>query len=335
MKSKYNIGYRVILGALFVLVFIIMLSYVRKHNPVPLHKSIQPVNQGYVNSSFDGKLHYKTYGYGPRIMFLHDGPGLSQSYLIPKMADILTQDHRVTFIDQRGSGQSYYKKIDSKAINLDVFVRDVEAMRRHLGYRKFTLIGHSWGALIAMQYANIAQEYLTAMILINPMPITSKGYKAFVEEHNRRLSPIKDDLVKISTSENFLLGERSAINQYYKKLFSNYFVDASEAKELSFNSLQKNGLDGFKVENVFNETLFANEYDMREELKKIKIPVLIVHSDHDPIPMWAVEETKETLPNSRLAIISNCGHFPHIEKTVELDLIINEFLKEVNYKKNK
>lgn len=329
MKNKYSIVFRIILGALLGLMFITMLSYVRKHNPIQLHQDTQPVNQGYVNSILEGKLHYKTYGYGSRILFLHDGPGLSQSYLMPQMADILSQSNRTTFIDQRGSGQSYYKKIKDKAINMDIFVRDVEAVRRHLGYNKFVLIGHSWGALLAMQYACIAQEYLTAMILINPMPITSKGYKAFMDEHNKRILPIRTDLLEISTSESFLKGEHHTINQYYHKLFSKYCANPQDANKLSFDFLQKNGLDGFKVDNIFSKTFFAHEYDFREELKKIQIPVLIIHSDYDPIPMWTAAEIKDAIPNSHLKIINDCGHFPHIEKTIELESIINEFLEEI------
>ena len=135
---------------------------------------------GYV--SVDGaKLYYQTIGKGTPVIMLHGGPGLDHTYFLPQMRKI-GEKHQAVFYDQRGSGKSESTSLDSKDININQFVQDLEHLRQALGYEKVTVLGHSWGGLLAMNYAIKYPEHTKALILMNSAPATMGGWTAFEKE---------------------------------------------------------------------------------------------------------------------------------------------------------
>ena len=97
------------------------------------------------------ELFVKTMGKGEPILIVHGGPGLSHDYYLPHL-ESLAQDHQLIFYDQRVSGASLMN-VDSSSINLDAFIEDIEALRKKFGIRVINLMAHSFGGLIAMNYA--------------------------------------------------------------------------------------------------------------------------------------------------------------------------------------
>ena len=88
-----------------------------------------------------------TQGAGPPVVLCHGGPGI-YDYLEPvadMIADLVTA-HRY---DQRGCGRSE----DRGPYNVATFVADLDALREHWGYEAWTVVGHSWGATLALLYA--------------------------------------------------------------------------------------------------------------------------------------------------------------------------------------
>ena len=88
-----------------------------------------------------------TQGLGPPAVLCHGGPGI-YDYLEPvaAMIDDLATIHRY---DQRGCGRSQ----DTPPNDIATFVADLDALRAHWGYGSWTVIGHSWGAELALMYA--------------------------------------------------------------------------------------------------------------------------------------------------------------------------------------
>lgn len=83
-------------------------------------------------------------------MLLHGGPGAHHDYLLPQMLE-LARTHDVLLYDQRGGGRS--KTDDRTPITWQTHVADLAAVlaERHEG--PLTLVGYSWGAMLAMLYA--------------------------------------------------------------------------------------------------------------------------------------------------------------------------------------
>ncbi len=83
------------------------------------------------------------------------------------------------------------------------------------------------------------------------------------------------------------------------------------------------------MEEIFEKTFLASRYDLRPHLKKITVPTLIIHGDYDPIPIWTAKEIRNTLPNSTLVILKECGHFPYIEQPKRFFREVNQFMEKV------
>lgn len=139
-------------------------------------------NSGYVAVD-QGKLFYQSVGAGSTpIIVLHGGPGmLDSSSLMPQMLE-LAKNQQVIFYDQLGSGKSSETKMGTNYFTTTQFVKDLEALRRSLGFKKFIIVGHSWGGLLAMNYAIQHPEHVSGLILMSTAPADYKGQLAFANK---------------------------------------------------------------------------------------------------------------------------------------------------------
>lgn len=167
----------------------------------------------------EAKLFYETMGQGDPIIVLHGGPGLSYEYLMPQMGK-LAENHLVIFYDQRGSGRSQGGD-DTTNITIDMFVKDLDAVRKHFGFKKVSILGHSWGGFLAMQYAIAHPESVDKLILLNSMSATSDDLMLFLQEWSKRMGPLMGNLEKIKTSDIFrrtLFAQPFDLTETLKKL---------------------------------------------------------------------------------------------------------------------
>jgi proline iminopeptidase len=99
-------------------------------------------------------------GVGLPLAVLHGGPGLDHTGFRPYL-DPLADDFRVLYVDERGQGRS--QRVDASTLSLEVFARDVDLLADALGLDSFVLLGHSFGAIVAMWHAvnlGTAQAYV-------------------------------------------------------------------------------------------------------------------------------------------------------------------------------
>src|SRR5207244_7785675 len=147
---------------------------------------------------------------------LHGGPGFTQGYLLPQMTQ-LADNHFCIFYDQRACGASTGEITDS-TMQIDPFVADIEAIRAHFGYKKMTVIGHSWGGFLAMHYALQHPEAVTNLVLLNSCPASSDEYALFIQEWSRRMQPYMQELAAIKETAQFQAGDPDTVELYYRLL---------------------------------------------------------------------------------------------------------------------
>ncbi|HYW32245.1 MAG TPA: alpha/beta fold hydrolase, partial [Gemmatimonas sp.] len=117
----------------------------------------------------------------PPLLLLHGGPGAHHDYLYPQML-ALAERHRLITYDQRGGGQS--RTDDPAPITWETGVADLAAVVRELGIAPLTIVGYSWGGLLAMLYAIEAtvtpgMPLPARLVLISPAPITREWRTEF------------------------------------------------------------------------------------------------------------------------------------------------------------
>jgi proline iminopeptidase len=96
-------------------------------------------------------LYARVVGKGPPIIVLHGGPDFDHNYLLPDL-DRLADTFRLIYYDQRGRGRSA-DQVDPEDVTLQSDLDDLDAVRQRYRLAAPALLGHSWGALIALEYA--------------------------------------------------------------------------------------------------------------------------------------------------------------------------------------
>src|SRR5689334_12577268 len=119
-----------------------------------------------VFASYDGtELGYHILGDGPPLVCLPGGPGRAAGYL----GDLggVSASRQLILLDPRGVGLSA-DPADPATLRVDLLVRDVDALRAHLGLERIDLLAHSAGAVLATLYAAAHPERLSRLILVTP-----------------------------------------------------------------------------------------------------------------------------------------------------------------------
>lgn len=250
-------------------------------------------------------------GTGNPLIVLHGGPGLSHDYLMPHLEQ-LAKNNRVIFYDQRGCGKSE-GCMEPERITMEQYVNDIEEIRKSYGYQRVSLLGHSWGGYLAMNYAIAYPNNVEKLVLVNSLPATSDGFGLFAEEYVRRTAPFQDKLDYLANSPEFRVGDPVATEEYYKTIFKTYVQDSTKVDSLNLRMTPEASMNGRIVGQIFAEDLMSTPYDLRSSLKLLNIPTLVIHGDVDPIPAFVAEETHKNIPGSKFVLINNSGHFPYVE----------------------
>ena len=272
------------------------------------------------------KLFCQSMGEGTPLIVLHGGPGLSQEYLHPYL-NKLAENHFVIFYDQRGSGRSE-GETDSTDINIKVFVNDLEKIRQHFGFKKVSILGHSWGGFLAMHYAISHPEAIDKLVLLSSLPASSEDFALFAKEYSHRMTPFMEELKQIQTSKEFVAGDPNTVANYLKIIFRTYCVAPERADELNFQASAQANVNFIKTSKIFQQTLLSSSFDLRDELKKLSCKTLIIHGDKDPIPLPTARTLHLNIKDSKFVTLENCGHFPYIEKRQEFFDAVGAFLAD-------
>jgi proline iminopeptidase len=270
------------------------------------------------------KLFSRTIGKGKPLIVIHGGPGLSQDYLQPQLYK-LAEDNLVIFYDQRACGRST-GEVSLETINMKTFVEDIEAIRKAFHFDTISVLGHSWGGLLAMNYAIEHPKRIDKLILCNSLPSTLNGTYLFVQECLKRFAPHQAEITKLTTSQGYLEGNPDVMQRYYQLIFSTYMYHPEKVCLLNLRMSTNAFLNDRKINAIFTNTVFKEPYNLDDSLKTLDVPTLIIHGDYDPIPLSTVQSIHEAIKNSKFVLIKNCGHFPYVEAPNDFFNAIHEFV---------
>jgi proline iminopeptidase len=128
-------------------------------------------------------LYSREIGRGQPIIVLHGGPDFDHSYLLPDL-DRLADAFRLIYYDQRGRGRSTDQVLPEE-VSLTSDVDDLDRVRQHFHLDSAALLGHSWGAVLALEYTVRHPEHVSHMILMNPAPASTGDVAVFLPEMNK------------------------------------------------------------------------------------------------------------------------------------------------------
>ena len=270
-------------------------------------------------------LYTREIGQGQSVIVLHGGPDFDHTYLLPDM-DRLSDRFRLIYYDQRGRGKSA-ENVQPEDITIQSEVEDLDGLREYFQLESVAVLGHSWGGLLAMEYALRHPDRVSHLILMNTAPASHDDFMLLQQERRKRLAADLEKLNARSSETNYQEGDPDAVAAYYRIHFG-ATLRQPEHLETLINSLRssftKEGvLKARKIEKrLLNETWLSNEYNL---LPQLTIPTLMTHGEYDHIPVECAVHVAQAIPRVRFALLRNCGHFSYLECPDEVRKEIVDF----------
>ncbi len=273
-----------------------------------------------------GKIWYKIFGanrQGTPLICIHGGPGGSYDYLLTISS--LADERPVIFYDQLGCGNSD-KPTDNSLWTVERYTDELKLLVEHLKYDTVILLGQSWGTVLALEYYLSSPQKVKAIIFSGPL-ISSE---LFIEGARSYLPLLPENIrntINECEEKNDFTNEKylEAMNFYYNL----YLCRMNPWHPLLMKTFSKLNTDIYNSlwgPSEFTGTGSLMKYDRTNVLNEINIPVLYTCGEFDEAAPYIVEKFSKMTPNSEFAVMKDCSHSHHLEKTGEYNYIVKTFI---------
>lgn len=256
-------------------------------------------------------------GHGPLVIALHGGLGFDHTSFTPWL-DPLADGRTLVYVDLRGNGRSERLGPEAwSAVTHATFVADIDALRAALGHERVTLIGHSYGGYLALDYALAHPDRLDGLVLVDTAPSFA----------HRDVIPVN------ALTRNPELGARylAALSQ----LPNDDAAFAAAMPEFMALYFHRGDGDGFMARTSYSAAAVVRSlgeligtWTVTERLSEITAPTLVVAGDDDFIcPLEPCSRTLVAgIRGARLEVIAECGHYPFVEQPARFLAAVRPFL---------
>jgi proline iminopeptidase len=270
----------------------------------------------------DTQLFCEIVGHGRVVLAFHGGLGLDHQYLRPWL-DPIGRSARLVFFDLRGHGRSGGRDSLAQADH-STLCDDADCLRGQLTTERVFVFGHSYGGILALEYALRYPEHVAGVVLCStaacaahaPVAVAQAGARglpaAFAALQRTLAAPCASDE---ELSDNW----RTALPLYFHNL-------QAECAESAFAKT-------IYCADGYNRAFFSwlGQFDVRERLSEITAPSLVLSGADDWImsPELAGNELTAGLSRAEHVVFQNSGHFPFIEEPERFTDVVTSWLGTV------
>ena len=261
----------------------------------------------------DFKVWTKRFGSNPRIkiLLLHGGPAMTHEYMECFETFFLREGFEFYEYDQLGSYYSDQPK-DSSLWTTGRFVEEVEQVRKAINAdsSNFYIVGNSWGGILAMEYALKYQQHLKGMVVANMMA-SAIEYGKYAEEVLAKQMPpaVLAEVRALEAKKDF------SNPRYMELLIPNFYQEhLCRLKEWpdGFNRTMKHANNEIYTlmqgPSEFGVGGRLANWDIKNRLKEIGIPTLMVGARFDTMDPKAMEEQSKMVKKGRYLFCPNGSH---------------------------
>jgi proline iminopeptidase len=263
-------------------------------------------------------LYCRDVGVGHTIVVVHGGPDFDHCYLLPEL-DRLADSFRLVYYDQRGRGRSA-EGVRPQDVTIRSEVEDLDRVRNHFGLESVAVLGHSWGGVVAMSYAIRHSDRVSHLLLLDTAPASAGDWRQLRESLvERRPAEDRAEMERIAASDAFQRGDRQADAAYNRNHFrmtlrQPELLEALVARLRSDSYTEEGVLLARAIEHrLYEETSGSPEWDLFPALRALDLPTLLLHGEHDFIPVELAARIADAIPDARLSVLPGCGHFTYLE----------------------
>ncbi|NJB85877.1 proline iminopeptidase [Lewinella marina] len=238
-----------------------------------------------------------------KVLLLHGGPGATHEYFEAADSYFPGEGIEYYYYDQLESGRSDQPG-DSSLWTIPRFVSEVEQVRQALGLdsTNFFLLGHSWGGILALEYALAHQEHLKGLIISNMMSSVPEYNRYAQEVLGPKLDPaVLEEIKSLEAAEDYG-------NPRYEELLMNHYytehvlrMPVEEWPDPAMRGLSNINYDvylamqGPSEFGILPSASLAN-WDRSEDLDQVTVPTLVIGAEHDTMDPAHMEQMADRLP---------------------------------------
>lgn len=262
------------------------------------------------------------------LLCLHGGPGVPHDYLEPLEA-LAAFGRRVIFYDQLGVGNSDHPS-DPSLFTVELYLRELAAVRRALGLERVHLLGQSWGGMLALEHALSQAEGLLSLVLADA-PASMPQWSAEANRLRALLPPevreVLDRHEAAGTTDDPAYQE--AMMVFYRRHVCR--LDPwPPCLERTFAKMEQAPLVYLTMvgPSEFHVTGSLKDWDVTGRLGEIKAPTLVLGGRHDEATPAITATLQQGIPGARRVIFENSAHMPHLEEPEFYLRVLRDFLAE-------
>jgi proline iminopeptidase len=270
------------------------------------------------------------------MIVLHGGPDFDQGYLLPDM-DRLADRYQLIYYDQRGRGRSA-ADVQPDDVSLTSDIADLEKVRQYFRLDSTVLLGHSWGAVLALEYALRHPAQVSQLVLMNPAPASAQDLARFRKAYVQSLGAAMDRQREILASAAYRAGDPDAVAARYRIHFAHALERRTDYEQLMATmkaGFIKQGKEGIlkaraAEDALMRDTWNVDGYDLLSRLRNLNVPTLVITGDHDFIPTFVAAHIAQAMPSAHLVTIKSCGHFAFLERPDDVRRALDGFFRDAS-----
>ncbi len=284
-----------------------------------------PLPQGEFTAELNRlKLWYKISGDGPVCLMPSPAWGPSSDLWFRTLKP-LEKIFTIVYLDSRGTGRSQHAK-STKDYTWNDLVADLDALRAHLKQEKVWLMGHSEGGVQILHYVCKYPDRISGLVLLSSLAVNDQKFQGEWQTRalRRKDQPWFAEAMQ-ALKTDYTLDEQ--LKAGFAKMLPLYWSDPRKIDNYQADFAATSwSADAFRGARDSNRS----QYDLTGQLKRVKAPALIVAGDNDLLPLATAKTLHLSLPNSKLLVIENAGHFPWLEQPDVFFSDVPVFLQALN-----
>jgi proline iminopeptidase len=259
----------------------------------------------------DTRLHVVRRGVGPLpLLALHGGPGLDHTEFGPAL-DVLGDACTLWLVDQRGQGRS--DPVDAATVTVARLADDVGELARALGAARYAVLGHSFGACVALRHAVDAPRGPALTVLSAGLP-----HERWLAGVDAALAAFTPEELRAQVVGSWAREEDARTPEDVRSIMADqmafHFADPRDpriATALAWMADARYAPDVLRAAAQGR----TGELDAADRLGTIAHPVAVIAGRHDrTCPVAANEELAAGIPGAELTVLEHAGHFGFLEE---------------------
>ena len=271
----------------------------------------------------DTRLHVVERGDGYPLVVLHGGPGLDH-HMFGDYLDPLTDEFRLLLVDQRSHGRS--DPAPEETWTLEQHARDVGSLAEAFEFDRYSVLGHSYGAFVALQHAVDLPGDAAQTIVSSGLP--SARFLTGIGENLAAFEPVelREQVTASWERERFVRTQADAAALLHDQM-PFQFADPLDPRIEEF---ERRSAGAIFAPDVLR--LFANEdygsIEVEDRLDQIPQPVLVLSGHYDrTCTVEAAELMAELIPSAELVVFQESGHMTYVEENDRYLETVRGFLR--------